>query len=93
MFPIYIRENLKLELLRKYSILFHNFIEKNRTHLYDFLPRICDTKSVEQTSQVIENLMFQYQKGNGFKAGIFYDDTLIGIAGLKYADSINKKQI
>lgn len=66
-------------------------MEKNRTHLYDFMPRICETKSVKQTSQVIENFMFQYQKGNGFKAGIFYDDNLVGIAGLKYVDSINKK--
>lgn len=92
MFLIIVRENLFLKLLlQKDALDFFRLMEKNRKYLSRFMPRINDTKNVEDTVRVVELFLKQLSENDGFKAGIYMNENLIGIAGLKYLDWLNSK--
>ena len=92
LFSITVRNNILLRLLlHKDAKAFFELMNKNREHLSRFMPRITETKSVEDTERVIALFLKQLSENNGFRAGIFVDYQLIGIAGLKYIDWLNLK--
>lgn len=91
MFSIKVDEKISLQfLLNKDAQEFFNLMEKNKDYLIKFMPRIAETDSINKTRIVIENFLLQFAKNNGFKTGIFYDGTLVGICGFKYIDWNNK---
>jgi len=92
LFSIKVRNNIFLRLLlHKDAKAFFELMNRNREHLSRFMPRITETKSVEDTERVIALFLKQLSENNGFRAGIFVDDQLIGIAGLKYIDWLSLK--
>ena len=92
MFALDVDGNLKLKLLLKQnSEELFSLININRLYLETFMPRIKENKSIEYTEKVIELFLDQLKENNGFRAGIYYDDKLVGIIGLKCIDWINKK--
>lgn len=92
MFYIDVDENIKLKLLLNMEKdIFYNLININREYLEVYMPRIRENKSVEDTERVINLFLEQLCQNNGFRAGIYYDEELVGVIGLKYIDWINKK--
>lgn len=66
---------------------------KNQQHLRVFMPRIMETKTIDDTKNVIKIFLKQFAENNGFRVAIYYDTKLVGITGLKYIDWINKKKL
>ena len=92
MFYIYVSDNIKLKLLTFCnSVEFFELIKKNKSHLEHFMPRIKENNSIEDTEKVIALFLRQLVENNGFRAGILFQDKLVGIVGLKYIDWINRK--
>lgn len=92
MFYIDVDEKIKLKLLlNKERDIFFNLININRGHLEIYMPRIRENKSVEDTERIINIFLEQLCQNNGFRAGVFYEEKLVGVIGLKYIDWINKK--
>ena len=83
MFKHIIDKDLELRLISmEDSVEFFNLIDKNRKHLREWLPWVDGTKSVEDTKNFIKSCMNQYANNNGFHAGIWYKDKIVGIVGL-----------
>ncbi len=92
MFCIKVNEKIKLKLLMPQdSKDFFQLMEKNKSHLAHFMPRMRENNSIESTTKVIQIFLKQVSDNNGFRAGILYEDTLVGIIGFKYIDWINFK--
>ncbi len=92
MFYIDVTENIKLKLLlEKDAQEFFNLMIKNREHLEKFMPRIIETKNVEDAKNVIRLFGNQLLENNGFRTGIYYKNILVGVIGFKYIDWRNKK--
>jgi ribosomal-protein-serine acetyltransferase len=91
MFIVPIDENINLKLIMyNEAEVFFNLIEKNREYLQTFMPRISENKALTKTQKVIELFFNQLKENNGFRCGIYYQNSLIGVCGLKYIDWINK---
>ena len=89
---INISEDIKIGLLSfEDAGVFLELMEKNRQYLEEFMPRIAETRSIDDTKNVIKNFLYQLMNGDGFKGGICFKETLIGIIGFKYIDWKNKK--
>lgn len=91
LFYIDVDQKIKLKLLVKEKNEFYELINRNREHLYSFMPRIKENKSIEDTEIVIKVFLEQLYQNNGFRTGIFFEGKLVGIIGLKYIDWINSK--
>lgn len=92
MFYINVLDQIRFQLLTdKDAEEFFNLIDKNKNHLRVFMPRIMETKSIADTKKVINIFLTQLMQNNGFRVAIYYNSDMVGVAGLKYIDWINKK--
>lgn len=92
MFNINVSEQISLQLLTdKDADEFFQLLNKNKEHLRGFMPRIMETKNLEDTKKVIKIFLNQLVDNNGFRAAIYYNSDMVGITGLKYIDWVNKK--
>lgn len=92
MFSIDVDQKISLSLLNQNeSSKFYDLMTKNLEYLIKFMPRILETRSVEDTEIVIKSFLQQLANNNGFKAGIYYENVLVGICGFKYIDWQNRK--
>lgn len=64
-------------------------IDRNRLHLRQWLVWVDDTHTVRDTEDFIAVSMEQFARDDGYNAGIFFDDTLIGAIGLHYINRHN----
>lgn len=86
-----IDDNLEIRLIEKHHAedLFA-LCDKNREHIGEWLPWIDDTQSVDDTMGFIENSIKQYGENNGFQAGIWQDNQLVGMIGYLYWNFTDK---
>jgi len=92
MFYCDIDESLKLKLLEVSDAeVFFHLMNSNRNYLERFMPRINETKSIDDAKNVIGVFFNQLKNNNGFRAGVYYKDKMVGVVGLKYIDWTNKK--
>lgn len=92
MFYMSVSDQIRLQILTdKDAEEFFNLIDKNKDHLRGFMPRIMETKSIEDSRKVINIFLTQLVENNGFRAAIYHNTDMVGVAGLKYIDWINKK--
>ena len=92
MFYINVSDNIKLKLLTlNNSIEVFELIKKNKSHLQYYMPRIKENDSIEDTKKVIKLFLNQLIENNGFRAGILYNESLVGVIGMKYIDWFNLK--
>lgn len=65
----------------------------NRDHLIPWLPWVDHVRTIQDTLEFIVRGRSQYEKNEGFQAGIWYRGSLIGTIGFhglnRYEDSIN----
>jgi len=87
-----IDNNLSLELLETTDAEeLLNLIDSNRAYLKEWLAWLDRIKEVNDTKSFIKNTKEQYASDNGFQAGIFYDNKLIGVIGIVDIDWQDKK--
>jgi len=87
-----IDNNLSLELLETTDAEeLLNLIDSNRSYLKEWLAWLDRIKEVNDTKSFIKNTKEQYASDNGFQAGIFYDNKLIGVIGIVDIDWQDKK--
>lgn len=92
MFYIIVSDKIRLQVLTENDAEdFFSLMIKNQQHLRVFMPRIMETKTIDDTKNVIKIFLKQFAENNGFRVAIYYDTKLVGITGLKYIDWINKK--
>lgn len=92
MFYINVTDHIRLQILTDNDVEeFFNLTDKNKNHLKFFMPRIMETKSITDAKKVINIFLNQLIENNGFRAAIYYNTDMVGVAGLKYIDWINKK--
>ena len=83
MFSIKIDDQLELRLLHVTNAEeMFNLINTNRPYLKEWLPWVDYTNTVEDSRQFIESTLMQFCHNNGFQAGIFYENKLVGMIGL-----------
>lgn len=87
MFKYIIDDELELRLINiQDSDEFFSLIDTNRGYLREWLPWVDSTKSPEDTNNFISMSMKQYSNNNGFQAGIWYKNKIVGIIGLHLLD-------
>ena len=90
MFSKKVNENIDLKIITYLETNeFYELIQKNMDHLKKFMPRISENTSVSDTENVLKNFYKQLYDNNGFRVGIYFNNKLIGVSGLKYIDWIN----
>lgn len=65
--------------------------DANRAHLAEFLPWIDDIQSFIDTQTYIQQGLRQFASNDGFQAGLWLDDALIGSIGHHSIDWNNRK--
>lgn len=63
----------------------------SRNYLREWLPWVDGTKSVDDSKSFIEMTMNQYASNNGFQAGIWFRNQLVGCIGFHAIDWANRK--
>lgn len=68
-----------------------NLINSNRSYLREWLGWIDSTKDISDTKSFIKDSKEQFASNNGFQAGIWFDQKLIGVIGFVDIDWEDKK--
>jgi len=85
MFAMPVDDGLELRLLEhRHAQLLYDLTVQNREHLRAFLPWAPNIKAVSQTEGFIKLGLEQFARHDGFQAGIFLQDELVGVVGLHY---------
>ncbi|WP_040952717.1 GNAT family N-acetyltransferase [Gorillibacterium massiliense] len=92
MFSHIISDDLHLEILEiRHSEELFSLCDNNRDYLREWLPWVDETVSVKHSKDFIQFSLNLFANNNGFSAGIFYKDNLVGCIGLNSIDWPNKK--
>lgn len=84
-------DDISLRLLEaKNAELQYALVDKNRAHLGAWMPWVQNTKGVADISEFIQASLKQYAENNGFQAGIWYQNELVGMIGFHYWDFANR---
>ncbi len=82
MFKHIIDENIDLRLLQlNHAEELFALTDTCRPYLREWLPWVDSTKTVEDTKAFIEFTKKQFASNQGFQAGIWYQDKLVGVIG------------
>ncbi|WP_445486528.1 GNAT family N-acetyltransferase [Niallia sp. 03133] len=92
MFHLLVDNNIKLRLLelQDASAIFE-LVDKNRIHLKEWLPWVDQIISPYQYHSIIPQWHKQFFENNGFEAGIFFNEKLIGMISLQHVDWQNRQ--
>lgn len=92
MFSYIINDNVQLKLLENsHAEELFQLTDHNRMYLREWLAWVDEIKSVEQSRDFIQHSLNLFANHNGFSAGIFYKDRLVGCIGLHHIDWRNRK--
>jgi ribosomal-protein-serine acetyltransferase len=89
-YPVDDEVELRLFEMRHADELFA-LAEENREHLLRFLPWIEDIHSYIDTRQFIREGLTQFANNDGFQAGIWYCNALVGCIGYHSIDWANRR--
>jgi ribosomal-protein-serine acetyltransferase len=84
-------DNLELRLVEKrHARSIFDLSIQNREHIGEWLSWIDNTHTVDDTMGFTEASLEQYGKNDGFQAGIWYNNQLVGMIGYLYWDFTEK---
>ena len=63
----------------------------SRDYLREWLPWVDGTRTVEDSKSFIQMTINQYASNNGFQAGIWFNDSLVGCIGFHAIDWSNRR--
>lgn len=85
MFSARIDDTLELRLLvGQHAEALYRLTDENRTGLRRWLPWVDETRSVEDTKRFIRSGLEQLARDDGFQAGIWLEEELVGVIGFHY---------
>lgn len=91
-FAYQIDDSLELRLFEMHhAVELFNLAHANRAHLAEFLPWIDDIQTLVDAQTYIQQGLRQFASNDGFQAGIWLDDALIGSIGHHSIDWNNRK--
>lgn len=92
MFGFKVNDEVTLKILesREADALF-KLIDQSRAYLAEWLPFVEYTNQVEDSQKFIQAALQQFASGNGFHCGIWSESELVGVIGLHYIDTVNRK--
>ncbi len=91
-FAYRITDSLELRLFEMHhAVELFNLANANRAHLAEFLPWIDDIQTLSDAQAYIQQGLRQFSANDGFQAGIWLDDALIGSIGHHSIDWNNRK--
>ncbi|WP_154895225.1 GNAT family N-acetyltransferase [Staphylococcus pasteuri] len=92
MFGFKVNDEVTLKVLetREADSLF-KLIDQSRAYLAEWLPFVAYTNQVEDSQKFIQAALQQFASGNGFHCGIWSENELVGVIGLHYIDTVNRK--
>ncbi|MDG4656220.1 hypothetical protein P6P90_02625 [Ectobacillus antri] len=92
MFLLQVDEEIQIKLLMpKDATALTTVLCANQEHLKTWLPWAVEIPSVSTyEKEIIPSWLQKFADNNGFEAGIFYKNKLVGMAGLHYIDWRNK---
>lgn len=91
MFALFIEPDLRLELLRRdLAPTLLAQVEKNRDYLRQWMPWVDATRDLGTVERFIDTTLRQFADGLGFQAGVYFKDELVGMAGFKPIDVVNR---
>jgi ribosomal-protein-serine acetyltransferase len=59
-------------------------IDRNRSHLREWLPFVDGTRNIEHSNAFIQGSLERFARDGSFDAGIFQGDALVGVIGLHW---------
>ncbi len=65
-------------------------IDSNRAFLREWLPWLDTSKSAEDTQYFVRTTLEQFSNNDGFAAGIWYKNSVVGIIGFHKVDWLNR---
>lgn len=91
MFEVRIGPDVALRLLEaRHSDELYQLIRRNWERLRVWVPWLRLTSTVDQTREYVQRSLQRFANGNGFSAGIWVGDTLVGQIALEYIDRENR---
>ena len=85
MFVLKVDDDLELRLLEhRHAQLLFDLTIRNREHLRAFLPWVAKMQAVLHTEAYLKLGLEQFARHDGFQAGIFFHNELVGMVGLHY---------
>ncbi len=82
MFAHKLGENTELRLLEeRHAEELTNLTDRNRVHLRAWLPWVDGSRTVEDRKNFIRGALKQFAGNNGFQAGIWHEERLVGVVG------------
>jgi ribosomal-protein-serine acetyltransferase len=92
MFRAQIREDLYLQLLEeRHAAEVFSLVDRDRTHLRQWLPWVDATETVDDTLSFIRSSLEQFSSNKGFAAGIWSEQRFCGVIGTHKIDTLNRK--
>lgn len=86
MFTYQVHDKTTLRLLEpRHAEPLFALTDANRAHLREWLPWLDSTTSVKDTLAFIQASQQQFASNNGFQAGIWYQDQIVGVIGFRIA--------
>jgi len=87
MFEYRIHDRVRLKLLEsRHAKALFTLINDNWAHLGRWLPFVQETKSIQDSLRFIDKALEQFYHDNGFHAGLWFGERLIGVAGFHYME-------
>lgn len=91
MFDYQINTDTKIGLIEeRHAEEFFALVNRNYERLLHWCPWLGEVETVEKTRDFIRNKLARFADGNGFTAGLFENDVLVGVIALEYVDWANR---
>ncbi|WP_145331423.1 GNAT family N-acetyltransferase [Paenibacillus xylanexedens] len=91
MLPFQVNDSIQLKVIQSQDRdELYSLIDENRVILREWLLWVDKRQSPEDLDTVIEIWIRNYEERNGFDAGVWYNQELVGMIGLHYIDWKNK---
>lgn len=92
MFSKLIRADVELRLVEeRHALEIYSVMDAHRKSLREWLPWVDDTTSVDGTREWIRGALEQFANGQGFQAGIWFEDSFVGVCGFQPIHRANRR--
>lgn len=75
--------------LRHAPLLFE-LVRANHSRLSEWCPWLDEVETIERTEEFVRSKLTRFANDNGFTAGLFENNNLIGVAAFEYIDAANR---
>lgn len=90
MFSYQIDTSTKIRLIEeRHAEEFFALVNRNYERLLHWCPWLSEVETIEKTRGFLRGKLVRFAEGNGFTAGFFEENSLIGVIALEYVDKTN----